>query len=149
MDKAFAAHRVASLEPRITEIIVGFIEKRADKAANGEVVDGVKDFAVPLTISVICEQMGTGQFDADKIQRWSSAITAQIGRMQNREQMVDNAMQVCDLQNFIITQMKARQQKPVEEMISDNVHATLDDGRKIELDRKSKRMTSKHSCANR
>src|SRR3546814_3024795 len=69
MDKAFTAHRVASLEPRITEIIVVFIEELADKAANGEVVDGVKDFAVPLTISVICEQMGTGQFDADKIQR--------------------------------------------------------------------------------
>src|SRR3546814_1079801 len=33
MDKAFTAHRVASLEPRITEIIVGFIEKLADKAA--------------------------------------------------------------------------------------------------------------------
>ncbi|HEY9546017.1 MAG TPA: cytochrome P450 [Solimonas sp.] len=133
MDKAFTAHRVASLEPRITEIIVGFIEKLADKAANGEVVDGVKDFAVPLTISVICEQMGTGQFDADKIQRWSSAITAQIGRMQNREQMVDNAMQVCDLQNFIITQMKARQQEPVEDMISDIVHATLEDGSKLEF----------------
>src|SRR3546814_14480321 len=104
MAKAFTAHRVASLEPRITEIIVGFIEKLADKAANGEVVDGVKDFAVPLTISVICEQMGTDQFDADKIQRWSSAITAQIGRMPNREQMVDNAMQVGALQTFILTQ---------------------------------------------
>src|SRR3546814_13010002 len=40
MDKAFTAHRVASLEPRITEIIVGFIEKLADKAANGEVEIG-------------------------------------------------------------------------------------------------------------
>src|SRR3546814_11983077 len=77
--------------------------------------------------------MGTGQFDADKIQRWSSAITAQIGRMQNREQMVDNAMQVCDLQNFIITQMKARKQEPVEDMISDTVHATLEDGSKLEF----------------
>src|SRR3546814_18641476 len=77
--------------------------------------------------------MGTGQFDADKIQRWSSAITAQIGRMQNREQMVDNDMQVCDLQNFIITQMKARQQEPVEDMISDIVNATLEAGSKLEF----------------
>src|SRR3546814_12498029 len=53
--------------------------------------------------------------------------------MQNREQMVDNAMQVCDLQNFIITQMKARQQEPVEDMISDIVHATLEDGSKLEF----------------
>src|SRR3546814_2175732 len=64
MDKAFTAHRVASLEPRITEIIVGFIEKLADKAANGEVVDGVKDFAVPLTISVIRSEEHTSELQS-------------------------------------------------------------------------------------
>src|SRR3546814_4724768 len=47
--------------------------------------------------------------------------------------MVDNAMQVWDLHKFIITQRKARQQEPVEDMISDIVHATLEDGSKLEF----------------
>ncbi|WP_428310114.1 cytochrome P450 [Hydrocarboniphaga sp.] len=133
LDKAFTAHRVATLEPGITRIITDLIEQLADKAAGGQVVDGVNDFAIPLTISVICEQLGLAQFNAGKIQRWSSAVTAQIGRMQNREQMLENAAQICDLQNFIIAEMKAREAQPREDMISDLVHATLDDGSKLEF----------------
>jgi len=95
------------------------------------VVDGVRDFAIPLTIAVICEQLGIDQYNGDKISRWSEAITAQIGRMQNREQMVENAKQICELQNFIIAQMKDREAEPKEDMISDLVHATLEDGTKL------------------
>lgn len=128
LDKAFTAHRVAAIEPGITAIIVDQIGKLADKAANGAVVDGVKDFAVPLTIRVICEQLGLQQFNADKIQRWSGAVTAQISKMQDRAQMIENAQQICELQNFIIAEMRARQAEPREDMISDLVHAKLDDG---------------------
>lgn len=131
LEKAFTAHRVATLEPGITAIIVDLVEKLVAKGAGGQVVDGVKDFAIPLTIRVICEQLGINEFNADKIQRWSSAITAQISKMQDREQMRENAAQICDLQNFIIGEMKAREAAPREDMISDIVHATLDDGSKL------------------
>lgn len=130
-EKAFTAHRVASLEPGITKIVAGYIEKLIDKAAGDKVVDGISDFAAPLTISVICEQLGINHFNADKIQRWSSAVTAQIGRMQNREQMIENARQICDLQNFIIGEMKQREAAPREDMISDLVHAHTEDGGKL------------------
>ena len=131
LDKAFTAHRVAALEPGITRIIVDLVEQFAAKAANGAVVDGVRDFAVPLTIHVICEQLGISQFNAGKIQAWSGAVTAQISKMQNREQMHENAAQICELQNFIIGEMKAREAQPREDMISDLVHATLEDGSKL------------------
>ncbi|MFP5304214.1 MAG: cytochrome P450, partial [Gammaproteobacteria bacterium] len=131
MEKAFTAHRVATLEPGITRIIVGFIEKLAARAAGGKVVDGVNEFAIPLTISVICEQLGISQFNAEKIQRWSGAVTAQISKMQNREQMIENAKLICELQNFIIAEMKAREAEPREDMISDLVHARTEDGGKL------------------
>ena len=131
LDKAFTAHRVASIEPRITAVIVDQIEKLAEKAAGGVVVDGIKDFSVPVTIRIICEQMGIQQFNADKIQRWSGAVTAQISKMQDREQMIANARLICELQNFIIAEMKARESEPREDMISDIVHATLEDGSKL------------------
>ncbi len=116
-----------------TEIIAGLAEKMAEKAANGNVVDGVKEFAVPLTIAVICKQLGMSEYDGDKIVEWSAAITAQIGRMQDREQMVENAMKVCELQNFIIAQMKDREAQPKEDMISDLVHARTEDGGQLEF----------------
>lgn len=131
MDGAFTAHRVKMLEPVITQIVADLAEQVANKAADGKVIDGVKEFAIPLTIAVICKQLGMSQYDGDKISEWSTAVTAQIGRMQDREQMVANAQKVCELQNFIIAQMKDRQTSPKEDMISDLVHAETEDGGKL------------------
>lgn len=131
MDGAFSAHRVKTLEPAITKIISDLVDQVVEKAKNDTVIDGIKDFAVPLTIAVICEQLGMNQYDGEKISEWSVAITAQIGRMQNREQMVENAKKVCELQNFIIEQMKDREAEPKEDMISDLVHAHTEDGGKL------------------
>lgn len=131
LDGAFSAHRVKTLEPGITKIIVDLVEQVAEKASGGQVIDGVKEFAIPLTIAVICEQMGIAHYNGSKISQWSEAITAQIGRMQDREQMVANAKLICELQNFIIEQMKDREAAPKEDMISDLVHAELSDGSKL------------------
>jgi cytochrome P450 len=131
MDGAFSAHRVKTLEPAITRIISNLVDQIIAKAENGEIIDGVHEFAIPLTIAVICEQLGIDQFNGAKISRWSDAITAQIGRMQSREQMIENAREICDLQNFITEQMKDREDTPKEDMISDLVHSTLDDGSKL------------------
>ena len=134
LDGAFSAHRVKTLEPGITRVIVDLVESFLDRAEKGEAIDGVREFAIPLTIAVICEQMGIAQYDGAKISRWSEAITAQISRMQSREQMIENAKEICDLQNFIIAQMKDREANPREDMISDLVHATLADGEKLTFD---------------
>jgi len=133
MEKAFTAHRVASLEPGITAVVVELIEALAAKAEAGEAVDGVQDFAIPLTIRVICEQLGVSHANADAIRRWSAAATAQISAMQDDTQMRANAAQMCALQNFIIAEMRAREAQPREDMISDIVHATLEDGSKLQF----------------
>jgi cytochrome P450 len=124
MENAFTAHRVKELEPRIERAVVELIAQVEDKGA----MDAVQDFAVPLTIRIICEQLGLDWDIKDKIQRWSIAVTAQIGRMQDREQMVAHAAQICDLQNYLTAKMKEREADPQEDMISDIVHARfLDD----------------------
>jgi cytochrome P450 len=123
LDKAFTAHRVKQLEPLITQLVVEMVESLAAKGQ----ADGVKDLAEPMTIRIICAQLGLQQFDADKIHRWSSAVTAQIGRMQNREQMVANAREICELQNYLIARIREREKQPGEDMISDLVHARTDD----------------------
>jgi cytochrome P450 len=122
MDRAFTAHRVRELEPLITDIVIDVINKLP---AAGP-VDMVKHFSVPITIRVICEQLGVDQYNADKLSRWSQAVTAQIGRMQNREQMIENAKELCDLQHFLISHIKNRQENPKEDMISDLVHARIE-----------------------
>lgn len=126
MESAFTAHRVKDLEPRITAIVSELIASVADKGQ----CDAVKDIAVPITIRIIVEQLGLDHGIEAKISRWSVAVTAQIGRMQNREQMLENAAQIADLQRYIIGKMKEREADPREDMISDIVHAKvkLEDG---------------------
>lgn len=126
MESAFTAHRVKELEPRITAVVRELIEGVADKGQ----CDAVKDIAIPITIRIIVEQLGLDHGIEDKISRWSVAVTAQIGRMQNREQMLENAAQIADLQHYIIGKMKERETDPREDMISDIVHAKvkLEDG---------------------
>ena len=81
------------------------------------------------TARIICEQLGLdyGEVGVEKIAAWTTALLAQIGRMQTREELHANARQMCEMQNYLIAQIRAREQSPREDMISDLVHARLDD----------------------
>ncbi len=125
LDKAFTAHRVKTLEPRIRQIVADLIAPLAERGHG----DGMKDIAAPLTAHIICEQLGLNfsEIGAARVARWTTALLAQIGRMQTRAEMIANAREMCDLQNYIIPQIRARETQPREDMISDLVHARLDD----------------------
>lgn len=126
MEKAFTAHRVKELEPRIRDTVVDLLDQVAGRGS----CDAVRDVAIPLTIRVIVEQLGLDHGMEDKISRWSVAVTAQIGAMQSRDTMIENAKQMCELQHYIIGKMNARETDPREDMITDIVHAqvTHEDG---------------------
>lgn len=125
LEKAFTAHRVKGLEPRIRQIVVDLIEPLAERGHG----DGMKDIGAPLTARIICEQLGFDfdEIGTEKIARWTTALLAQIGRMQTREQMIENARQMCEMQNYIIRHIRARETEPREDMMSDLVHARLED----------------------
>ena len=125
LEKAFTGHRVKGLEPRIRQIVVNLIEPLADRGYG----DGMKDIGAPLTARIICEQLGFNfdEIGTEKIARWTTALLAQIGRMQTREQMIENARQMCELQNYIIPHIRSRESTPREDMMSDIVHARLED----------------------
>ncbi|MBU6266966.1 MAG: cytochrome P450 [Sphingomonadales bacterium] len=124
IEKAFTAHRVKELEGRVRAICVDLIEQVADAGA----CDGMKDFAAPLTAHIICDQLGLdyGRIGVEKVAAWTTALLAQIGRMQSREEMHANAALMCELQNMIIAEIAERERAPREDMISDLVHARLD-----------------------
>ncbi|MCB2061753.1 MAG: cytochrome P450, partial [Novosphingobium sp.] len=112
-EKAFTAHRVKDLEPRIRQIVVDLIERVADC---GE-CDGVADFGGPLTAQFICEQLGFdwSEVGTEQVAIWTKAVLDQIGRMQTREQMLENAQVMCGLQNFIRRYIDAREKEPRED----------------------------------
>lgn len=123
IEPAFTAHRVKQLEGRVRQICVDSIEPLAAKGA----CDGMKDIGAPITARIICEQLGldTDKVGVEKIAAWTTALLAQIGRMQTRDEMIANAALICELQNMIIAEIRDREAHPREDMISDLVHARL------------------------
>jgi len=133
-EKAFTAHRVKDLEPRIRQICVDLIEAIADRGEG----DGLWDIGGPLTARLICEQLGFdwAEVGTEKVAAWTKAVLDQIGRMQTRETMLENAGVMCELQNFIIRHIEAREKAPREDMVSDIVHAELADSDNPRLSRR-------------
>ncbi len=131
LENAFTAHRVKSLEPGIRQLVIDVIEPLAQRGF----ADGMKDIGAPITAQIICEQLGFdfAEVGTDKIASWTTALLAQIGRMQTREEMLENAREMCDLQNYIIPRIREREARPREDMISDLVHARLEDDEKPRL----------------
>lgn len=123
IEKAFTAHRVKDLEPRIRQIVVDLVEAVAARGHG----DGMLDIAGPMTARIICEQLGFEYVGAERIARWTKAVLDQIGRMQTHEDMLENAAVMCDLQNYVIAQIEDRQEHPREDMVSDLVHARIED----------------------
>jgi cytochrome P450 len=126
-DAAFSAHRVKQLESGIVEIAADLVDEMLARIEAGHEVDGVADFATPMTIRVICKQLGIHDVPTETIKRWSHALIQQIGMVQTREEMVAHARQVAECQNYLIAQIHDRKANPKEDMISDLVHARTDD----------------------
>ena len=125
VDHAFTGHRVHSLQPRIRQIVIDLIEPLIEQGHG----DGMKDIGAPMTSQIICEQLGLDfeEVGTERIARWTTALLAQIGRMQTRDELEGNAREICDMQNYLIPIIHDREANPREDMISDLVHARLDD----------------------
>lgn len=123
MQAAFTPRRIMQLEPVIRRFTSELLEKLA---ARGQ-ADGVKEFASPMTIGIMCEQLGLDHADADKIATWSRVFTTIRGK-QTHEQMLEDTKHFCDLQNYIIARVRERQASRREDMISDLIYACEEGG---------------------
>ena len=125
IEKAFTAHRVKSLEPRIRTIVGEVID---GLLLRGE-ADGRLDIGTAITARVVCDQLG---FDFDEVgidnfASWTTAWVAQMGRMQSHAEMLENAKEIIELQKYIVRKIRERETEPKEDLTSDIVHARLDD----------------------
>jgi cytochrome P450 len=69
--KGFTPARGRGLEPRITEIAVKHVDAMLEKAASGETVDYVDEFAGKLPMDVISGLMGIPEADRAQLRAWT------------------------------------------------------------------------------
>jgi cytochrome P450 len=127
---ALGSRRVEQLKPRILRLI----RERVDRLAERGEADGVHDFAMPLTIDIMCEQLGFPRAEAAaRVPLWARAYIDQVSAPQTREQLHANAALICELQHFIIDRVREREHEKREDMITDLIYAVIEDDESTRL----------------
>jgi len=118
---AFTGPTVAAMESKVAEIC-------RDKAAAflGE-ADLVKEYAMPIPILVICDALGLPMDHVDEISRGADSMVAQIGAGATREQAYQHANNVMQMHRFMRRAIEERRVKSGPDLISQIVHARIDD----------------------
>ena len=74
VSKGFTPRRIRELEGRVTELAVQHLDAMLDKAASGQTVDYVAEFAGKLPMDVISELMGVPVTDRDRIRALADGV---------------------------------------------------------------------------
>ncbi len=74
VSKGFTPRRIRELEPRVTEIATKHLDVLMEKAAAGETVDYVDEFAGKLPMDVISELMGVPEADRVQVRAWADGV---------------------------------------------------------------------------
>ena len=125
---AFSAPRVNKLEAHIREIARDLIEKMLAR----QEIEFVRDFAMPLPIRMISEQLSLTHEAPETIKRWTDAFVDRLGGMVPKERELQCAREVVEFQHAIKAQMDLRRANPTDDLLSDLVHAQIDGERPLD-----------------
>jgi cytochrome P450 len=129
VNKAFGARRVESLEPRIREIA----NELADDVAERGRAEMLAEFAQPLPLTVIAEQLGAPRTDLRLFRRWTDGFVAQLSGVADRAGQVEAAKLIVEFQKYFAARIEERRVTPAGDIISDIVHARVEGERPLDV----------------
>ncbi|TDG15998.1 cytochrome P450 [Seongchinamella unica] len=115
INKVFSAKRVEGMRDYIEQVVDELIDEFID---SGE-CEFVRDFATPLPVYVIADQLGVPRKDLRRIKAWSDAFASRLGGMASAEEEVENARLIVEYQNYMAGIIADRRENPQDDMISD------------------------------
>lgn len=122
VNKAFSPARVQRLDAYVNEIARDLIDGFAGEAR----IDVVGRLAVPLPLTVIADQLGVPRSDMGDFKKWSDASVAPLGGMISKEEQIECARLVVELQHYLADRADERRSRPTDDLLSDLVHASVD-----------------------
>ena len=120
---AFTGPIVAGLEARVA----GICRDRAATFLDRTEVDLVREFAMPIPILVICDALGLPMDHVDEISRGADSMVARVGAGGTREEAFQHARNLLQLQRFVRGAIEQKRLNPGPDLISQLVHARIED----------------------
>ncbi|MEU3902772.1 cytochrome P450 family protein [Streptomyces goshikiensis] len=125
VSKAFTAHRVAGMRPRIQAIA----DQLLDAVAPAGRADLVADFALPLPVTVISELLGVPLDDRHDFQRWTNRIVTR-GAEPPDPAVVNEAYQ--HMRAYVTELVRAKRAAPGDDLLSGLIAARDEEQRLTE-----------------
>ncbi len=129
VDKAFRLKRVKSLHPRIRELA----EELLAAFEGDSRVELREQFAVPLPLGVIAEQLGVPREHLPVFKKWSDGFVAQLGGMASPEEQQKAAELIFEFQRYFAKIVVDRRAAPRDDIISDMVNAADERGQPLNM----------------
>ncbi len=127
VSKGFTPRRIRELEPRVTEIATKHLDAMLEKAAGGETVDYVDEFAGKLPMDVISELMGVPEADRVQVRAWADGV------MHREEGVTDVPPEAVEASLNLIVYYQAmveeRRKQPTDDLTSALLDAEIDGDR--------------------
>ena len=119
--RAFSLARIERMGDYITEICDRLIDGFIDRGR----CDFFAEFAVPLPVFVIADQLGVPRADIDRFKRWSDDSIASLGRMKGRDALLRAARSQVEMQQYFAAAIEERRASPRDDVISDLANASF------------------------
>lgn len=123
--KAFTPKAVAAMRPRIEALSEDLLD------GAGPSFDLIGDYAVPLTVRVICDILGVPDRDWRRFRRWGDDVTRTMGVNVSRADMriADEALD--ELAVFLTSHIRAKRADPGPDLLSAMIAAEEEDGDRL------------------
>ncbi len=118
---AFSAPRVNAIEADMRAKSIELIEKMASAGSS----EFVEDFAIPLPVAMIAQQIGLDN-DPAQVKAWSDAAVDRFSQMVDRERQLECAHAFVEYQKYMKAKIEDRRANGGDDLLTDLVEARVE-----------------------
>lgn len=123
VSRAFAPASIARFEPAVRSIARRLLAGWRD----GEAVDFLEGFAIPLPVEVIAHALNVPDDDLAAFKRWSDATTSAVGTDISLDGLLESERAINELQRYFAAQLERRREVPEDDLITHLLTARIED----------------------
>jgi cytochrome P450 len=128
---AFTPRRVKLMEPEVRRVATAL----TDAALASDRMDFVRQFAVPLPLSVIAGVLGVPDERLLDFKRWSDAFTRGVGSLDPTFEQIEALFySVDEFYDYFTEQLEMRRTEPRDDLLTDLLSARMDGAEPLSLD---------------
>jgi cytochrome P450 len=129
VDKAFTPLRVRTMQAGLTGHVDRFIDRLLSCQAE---IEFVSEFAIPLPMAVMVQEVGLPPEDSARFKVWSDALHERVSPTYTDERELELAHIVCEIQRYLADKAEQYRVHPANCMLSDIANAEVD-GRQLTM----------------